>query len=106
MVFLQVTRLKKAADLIATKDDAKTVPFYGELMDVKYIDGLTFPTPEDKAVKAFDRFGGVDPNSEDFLQVIESAKKLKVITKGVSEERFRREYQRIFSQNQTEGKRK
>jgi hypothetical protein len=103
---VKVTRLKKAADLIATKDDAKTVPFYGELMDVKYIDGLTFPTPEDKAAKAFDRFGGVDPDSEDFLQVIESAKKLKVITKGVSEERFRREYQRIFSQNQTEGKRK
>jgi hypothetical protein len=103
---VKVTRLKKAADLIATKDDAKTVPFYGELMDVKYIDGLTFPTPEDKAVKAFDRFGGVDPDSEDFLQVIESAKKLKVITKGVSEERFRREYQRLFSQNQTEGKRK
>jgi hypothetical protein len=103
---VKVTRLKKAADLIATKDDAKTVPFYGELMDVKYIDGLTFPTPEDKAVKAFDRFGGVDPNSEDFLQIIESAKKLKVITKGVSEERFRREYQRIFAQNQTEGKRK
>lgn len=103
---VKVTRLKKAADLIATKNDAKTVPYYGELMDVKYIDGLTFPTPEDRATKAFDRFGGVDPNSEDFPQIIESAKKLKVITKGDSETRFLKEYYRLFQKNQPEGKQK
>jgi hypothetical protein len=100
------TRLKKAAELIATKDYAKTVPYYGELMDVKYIDGLTFPTPEDKAIKAFDRFGGVDPKSEDFSQIIDSAKKLKVITKGVTEERFLKEYNRLFQKSQPEDKRK
>jgi len=103
---VKVTRLKKAADLIATKNDAKTVPYYGELMDIKYIDGLTFPTPEDRAIKAFDRFGGVDPSSEDFPKIIESAKKLKVITKGDSETRFLKEYSRLFQKGQPEGKQK
>lgn len=103
---VKVTRLKKAADLIATKNDAKTVPYYGELMDVKYIDGLRFPTPEDKAAKAFDRFGGVDPKSDDFIEILSSAKKLKVLTKGDTEERFLKEYSRLFQKSQPEGKQK
>lgn len=103
---VKITRLKKAADLIATKNDAKTVPYYGELMDVKYIDGLAFPTPEDKAAKAFDRFGGVDPKSDDFIEILSSARKLKVLTKGDTEERFLKEYTRLFQKIQPEEKQK
>ena len=103
---VKVTRLKKAVDLMATKNDAKIVPYYGELMDVKYIDGLTFPTPEEKAAKAFDRFGGVDPKSDDFIEILNSARKLKVLTKGDTEERFLKEYTRLFQKNQPEGKQK
>ena len=101
---VKVTRLKRATDMYLAKDDAKTVPYYSELMDVKYIDGVQFPSPEEYALKMFDKFGPLDIKSDDFLDIQKSMIKMKVIKGNASYERFLVEYNRLHQKSQKVGK--
>lgn len=95
------TRAKMYKDLVAEKSISSITPFYDELLDIRYLQ----VSPEGKAQSFYNRFHGIDPKSEDFSTMIDSAEKMKIISKGSknggikansSYERFVKEYVRIY----------
>ena len=103
---MEKERLLKSAENYWKKDalEKENLPFYRVAKGVNsYFGGSV----EDKAELTYEKLGGIDPNSEDFRDYVNTAIRMKMVspkkTKGVSTlDRFLKRYNDIYNQSQSE----